>query len=389
MLGDGVCDDACNTRNCASDNRDCGVAPVFVSPSGSDTAVGTEAAPVRTLERAVTMACTGFTLCLPVYLQAGQHVCSADSAAIISLQDVQLTIQATANAATPPVILCSAQASHKAFNLLTATLTLRHVELRSHVVADKFSVVTLDTVALGDGGKLDIVSSFLRGSHVTAAMGRVVVEPQFATHASFREQAQLHGWLCPGCQLYSEQADLVVLNDLWLARMHYGAAVSGIGGYIYAASLPFADGGAVAATEVITASLQLHKLHMTGLVNATKNPVSLAQCTLHAPITVTTTSFATDTSVVANKVLVVVSDGTLQLHGSIKAGYGAAGLQLDAAGDYIYGSSSSTSEPGTLTAIGRQVSFRNALFTPSIQSAKDANRPGDTWSIYTASVLSV
>ena len=40
MLANGVCDDACNERRCASDSRDCAAPPVVVAPDGDDAADG-------------------------------------------------------------------------------------------------------------------------------------------------------------------------------------------------------------------------------------------------------------------------------------------------------------------------------------------------------------
>lgn len=347
---------------------------MYVWSSGSDANEGTSSSPVKTLAHALKLACTGFTACVPVYLKHGSHSCSTDSAAIISLQDVQVSIEAVPGSVTKPILLCSAQASHEAFSIQAASVTLRFVELRSHVVADKFSLLTLDEVALGAGGRVELLSAFLRGSHVTAASGRISVNPGFgfSDMYNFQSQALLHGWLCPACQLLDHQEDLVVLHDLWVGN------VASPGGYISSANFQFATGFTTGAVEVVTTGAFRH-LRINGFVNATATAVQLEECVLMAPVTITNKAKDYNAQVVATKVKVMMQGGTLQVSGTIKAGYGAAGFPIDDQGQHTHGS---WDEPAVVQAVGRHVTFRNALL--SFQGGvNDLDRPGDTWAVYT------
>ena len=75
MLRDPACNPECNVRHCAHDNRACPTSAVVVDAQfGDDGSNGTDVHPVRSLGRAVRLACTGFSVCLPVHVQPGNAV---------------------------------------------------------------------------------------------------------------------------------------------------------------------------------------------------------------------------------------------------------------------------------------------------------------------------
>ena len=85
MLRDPACNPECNVRHCAHDNRACPTSAVVVDAQfGDDGSNGTDVHPVRSLGRAVRLACTGFSVCLPVHVRPGNYSCSDAGVSIVS-----------------------------------------------------------------------------------------------------------------------------------------------------------------------------------------------------------------------------------------------------------------------------------------------------------------
>lgn len=141
MLADPACNPECNVRRCAHDNRACPTAAVVVAVDGDDAADGFEASPVRTLSRAVTLACSGFIQCLPVLMKPGNYSC--DAAAVVA-RGRWLSIAALDPAQPPYLGACHNHTSEPwLLTMNTTKLELQHVTLDGGLRALRGSVVVI------------------------------------------------------------------------------------------------------------------------------------------------------------------------------------------------------------------------------------------------------
>lgn len=281
MLGNGVCDAACNTRSCASDNRDCAAPAVYMGPSGDDAAmIGSPTQPVATLQTATRLACTGFTTCLDIVVMPGLYDdCAATS---LHLRSSALSIVGQGHTSPSlahlpsPVFACSNASlavqgnrrAHMEFN--TSRITLTGVELSGvGVAAVTASTLSLIDVTLSKGATVEMVDSYLdltrvhmrllhstvanlaTASHTVAALpkaGGVAISYDEARLLAHTVPLTLAGWFCPACDrvgaVSPSTGELEALVNVASVTLH-GAMPAGVGGAAAAAAVSLLEEGRV------------------------------------------------------------------------------------------------------------------------------------------------
>ena len=206
-LGDGVCHAECNTRACSNDNRDCSAPDVVMSLGGDDDADGSVATPVRTLARALDLACSGFVSCLNVVVQPGSYPCAN---VVASTVRKNVTISAS-NPSLPPLFQCDdpsyvalheqlravllgvllllllltvLRACHRsllsggqttALEFATSYATLSGIEVATSIGATLLGSVTLEDVTLTAQGSLRVHDSYATLTRVTTSGAAVTL----------------------------------------------------------------------------------------------------------------------------------------------------------------------------------------------------------------------
>ena len=204
-LGDGVCDSACNTRQCSNDNRDCASPDVVVSLLGNDvTGQGTFLSPVATLSRAAAMACSGFVQCLPIRLMPGTYDCAST---LLNKNGVELTITPYDTNLPAPLLTCSDASyvdwalphadAHLTFTCTnvvrcaryatsrgqsaqlfvnTSSITLEDVTLVTSLSAVSLSTVTLNRVTVMLGSSVSVQDGLATLDSCVMAGGSVTLD---------------------------------------------------------------------------------------------------------------------------------------------------------------------------------------------------------------------
>lgn len=346
-LGDGVCDAGCDTRGCASDNRDCPAMPIVVSPMGDDSsATGTAVAPYRTLRHALHVACTGFIDCLPVHLMPGQYECSHLAA---NYTGFSILMQAADMGQPPPVLNCSSSADDVTATLRfdSCNVTLRHLVVHTAVHVGRASLLYLYSVQLGPGGLLQLTDSFLEGSQVTVTGGEVVTDFHRDRLDATTQALAPNGWPCPACQHAASNAYVVALRQVVLQQQRVG-------------------GGLVASLDVVNAE-QDEAHTIAALV---RGDMSLSGVTLRGQVHVSNGTLVLSHCSLPLGSSVIVTHGSLMatavtIHGSHGSMTTFQGSMLPTAPDDVTAGGSSNNATLHCSSTGQLVISNAILSTPS------------------------
>ena len=158
MLGDGVCDAACNSLACRFDNGDCGAAPVYVSTQGHDdgNTAGNATHPFRTIAHAVRIACRFGMRCLTVRVFPGEY-----HTPVVVIDRALEVVAALASGKSQRVVLVGT--TQPALSASGSNVTVRGLALASAGYASAVRCTQCPELVLDDvvvtGGGVDVLDT--------------------------------------------------------------------------------------------------------------------------------------------------------------------------------------------------------------------------------------